>query len=443
MTLIPQSIDPRRATEIRGWLGIGLAALAMAGVFALMLAISRVPGSEGVFHWPVAFFEKGLVIHVVFSFVVWFLCVVAALVSAATPVGSLTQDRMLGGPALMCALAALVLLGVPAFLDRGEPSLNNYVPVIIDPLYYVGLVALAAGVGTVCIRFAINLDKTRYGEPLYRAATAASAIFGLAVACFFLAWSLNINDPVDEVFNEDVFWGGGHALQFLNTLLMITCWWLLAKPNANGDRAYRWAIGLCVLPVAIMPLIYVLFPINDDRLITTFTDMQYLMALPTLAALIGLWRGGFATESREAGLALRLSLLVFLVGGFLGLFVDGADTRTPAHYHAVIAGVNIAIIGLVYTWALPATGRSEISSKAARFSLWGYGIGQLIHSLGLFAAGGYGAPRKTAGDAQGIVDLGAQIGLYAMGVGALIAVAGGITFVWLAARALLRRSQTS
>lgn len=431
------NLDPRRAAEIRGWFGIGLSALALAGVFALMLAISRVPGAETLFPWPVAFFEKGLVIHVIFSFVVWFLCVVAALVSAATPVTNPGQDRMLGSPALLFALASLVLLGLPALLDRGEPSLNNYVPVIIDPLYYIGLVAIAVGVGVVCLRFAINLDKTRYHEPLYRAATAGSAIFALALACFLLAWMLNINNPVDEYFNEDVFWGGGHALQFLNTLLMILCWWLLATPNANGDRAYRWAIGLCVLPAAIMPLIYVLFPINDDRLITTFTDMQYLLALPTIAAIIGLWRGGFVSDNAEANLALRLSLLVFLVGGFLGLFVDGADTRTPAHYHAVIAGVNLAIIGVVYTWAIPATGRDSVSGRAARFSLWGYGIGQLIHSLGLFAAGGYGAPRKTAGDDQGIVELGAQIGLYGMGVGALIAVAGGITFVWLAARGFM------
>lgn len=437
------NVDPRRAREIQAWLGIGLMALALAGVFALFLAISRVPGSENLFPWPVAFFEKGLVIHVIFSFVVWFLCVVAALVSAATPIVNPATDRMLGAPALMSAIAAIILLGLPALLDRGEPSLNNYVPVIIDPLYYVGLIAIAAGVGGICLRFAINLDKKRYGETLYRAATAASAIFALSLACFGLAWMLNINDPVDEYFNERVFWGGGHALQFLNTLLMIVCWWLLAKPNANGDRPYRWAVGLCVLPAALMPLIYVLFPINDDRLVTTFTDMQYLLASPTALAIYGLWRGGFNTESPEASLALRLSMLVFLIGGFLGLFVDGADTRTPAHYHAVIAGVNLAIIGVIYTWALPRTGRSALSGKAARFSLWGYGIGQLIHSLGLFAAGGYGAPRKTAGDDQGIVDLGAQIGLYGMGVGAVIAVAGGITFVWLAARRLSSRAQTS
>ena len=32
-----------------------------------------------------------------------------------------------------------------------------------------------------------------------------------------------------------------------------------------------------------------------------------------------------------------------MVGAFLGLFVDGADTRTPAHYHGVIAAIMLAI----------------------------------------------------------------------------------------------------
>jgi len=51
---------------------------------------------------------------------------------------------------------------------------------------------------------------------------------------------------------------------------------------------------------------------------------------------------------------LVLSVLVFALGGVLGLFVDGADTRTPAHYHGVIGGINLAFYGLFYSWFLPA-----------------------------------------------------------------------------------------
>jgi heme/copper-type cytochrome/quinol oxidase subunit 1 len=68
--------------------------------------------------------------------------------------------------------------------------------------------------------------------------------------------------------------------------------------------------------------------------------------------------------------------------------------------------------------------------------IWSYAVGQTFHSLGLFLAGGYGAPRKAAGADQGIEALGAQVGLYIMGVGALVAVIGGTMFIWIAARML-------
>jgi len=433
------SVSPARRDEVRAWLGLGLGALAVAGVFALMLAISRVPGSEKVFPWPVHFFEKGLVIHVVFSFVVWFLTVFAALVASVTPEPAGGAPIRRGPrPALTAAAVSLVLLGLPAVLDRGEPSLNNYVPAIIDPAYYAGLAALAAAILAVSIRFWMRYDRERTVEPRYRAAVGGTLIYFGAMACFVLGWLLNIQQPLSVRFNEDVFWGGGHALQFLNTLLMVAGWWILAGSSTAGDRAYRWAIGLAAAPALAMPLLFVLYPTDSGRLFSAFTNAQYLLALPAGAALVALWQGNGRQTAGLPGLALRLSIATFLIGGFLGLFVDGADTRTPAHYHAVIAAVNLSLIGVIYVHLIPFTGRGAIDGRWPRLSLWGYGLGQMIHSVGLFLAGGYGAPRKTAGDAQGIVDLGAQAGLYMMGVGALIAVIGGVAFVWIASRTLLK-----
>ena len=76
--------------ELTGWVAIAVGALGVAGAFALLLAISRVPGVETVFPWPLGFFHKGLVIHVVFSFVVWFLAVFGAL-------SLLAADRLASG----------------------------------------------------------------------------------------------------------------------------------------------------------------------------------------------------------------------------------------------------------------------------------------------------------------------------------------------------------
>ena len=59
-------------------------------------------------------------------------------------------------------------------------------------------------------------------------------------------------------------------------------------------------------------------------------------------------------------------------------------------------------------------------------------------SIGLYLAGGYGAPRKTPGAAGALVD-GAVAGLYLHGFGALFAVMGGVLFVITMLRALLVR----
>ena len=89
----PSSIGrPRRGSadpgalrgELRGWAWLAVGALAVAGVFALLLALSRVPGMDKAPFWPIDFFYKGLVIHVMFSLVIWLMGVFAFLVTVAT-----------------------------------------------------------------------------------------------------------------------------------------------------------------------------------------------------------------------------------------------------------------------------------------------------------------------------------------------------------------------
>jgi hypothetical protein len=69
-----------------------------------------------------------------------------------------------------------------------------------------------------------------------------------------------------------------------------------------------------------------------------------------------------------------------------------------------------------------------------------YGGGQLLHILGLMWSGGYGVQRKVAGSAQVLRTTQEVIGMGVMGIGGLIAVIGGVLFVVLIARAMLRRA---
>lgn len=439
--------------ELKNWCTLALLSLALAGVFALMLAMSRVPRVEDIFPWPLQFFQKGLVIHVVFSFVVWFLSLLGGLLTIATYrlSNGNPRARTLGPLAVWLGLAAFVLLFVPGLMDRGEPSLNNYVPVIIDPLYYTGLCIFALSIALLVIRFLINIPA-RVGafDPVSQGIAVAGLLYITALACFAISLSLRWDTPLDAAFNEDVFWAGGHALQFLNTLLMLIAWYILggtaiARPLID-PRLFKAILGLFVLAAICLLSLALIYDPTTVEGRDAFTWAQYGMAPPTLifagAAFINLARhrssAGQFNWRDPAFVSLILSVAVFGLGGYLGLFVDGTDTRTPAHYHGVIGGVNLAFIGLFFCFLFPVLSSIPKPNRAMCGLIWAYAFGQTFHSLGLFMAGGYGAPRKVAGDAQGMEALGAQIGLYMMGVGALVAVVGGIMFIWIAGRILSR-----
>lgn len=441
-------LGPAAAWEVRAWSGVAIGSLALAGVFALLLAFSRIPGIEDVFPWPLGFFHKGLVIHVVFSFVIWFLAVFGALLAlvGAHATGGESRFAGAGRVAILGATAACPLLFIPALLDRGEPTFNNYVPVIIDPLYYAGIAVLAASVALAVLRyFAAMAGRPAAREPVPLALTAGGVIYLIALMCGLIALALLTDEAPSFSFNEELFWGSGHVLQFLNTLLLVTAWFVLAGsvPNRPGGsvRLMVAAIALLTLASLAAPVFYVLFETFSAEQAQAFTDLQYALALPALLAALAV-AGGWTRPwpwREPAFLCLVLSALVFAAGGVLGPFVDGADTRTPAHYHGVIAGVTLSFMGLFFAVILPALGRAVRRSRWLYAQIWLFAVGQFAACIGLFLAGGFGAPRKAAGGEQGLEGIGAIAGMAMNGVGGLVAVIGGVLFIWTAAAALLRR----
>ncbi len=435
--------------ELLAWSAIAVTALGLAGVFALLLAVSRVPGSASILPWPVGFFGKGLVIHVVFSFVVWFLAGFATLAAAATA-RLVDRSRPTSWVPLLSPLAAtlgLPMLFVPALRDAGEATLNNYIPVIIDPLYYLGLLLIAAAVSRVALHLLRCVRLTAWRtDPLNTAIAAAGVAYLAALAAFAIAGLGLAGASLDYAFNEHLMWGGGHILQFVNTILVIACWGMLAR-LAGGDRPAvmttiaRVSAFLAALSVLAL-LLYAVHPAFSGAQMLAFTRLQYALG-PAAAVVVWSLCVRLPRPFDWAHPALRslgMSIFVFAVGGVLGLFVDGADTRTPAHYHGVIAGVSLALMAVFLLLVLPMLGRRAPTGRRVAWIVGLFGWGQLTASLGLFIAGGHGAPRKIAGEAQGLVDLAAYAGMALNGIGALVAVIGGGLFVWTMAAALLQPS---
>src|SRR5271168_3321843 len=140
--------------ELLGWAWLAVGALAVAGVFAILLALSRIPGMDKTPFWPIDFFYKGLVIHVIFSLVIWlggifaFLTAVATLRLAREDVRAAALGRIGQGAVLL----AFPCLFAPAFLEATQPALTNYIPIIRHPAYDLGLFALALGVLAPVVR---------------------------------------------------------------------------------------------------------------------------------------------------------------------------------------------------------------------------------------------------------------------------------------------------
>jgi heme/copper-type cytochrome/quinol oxidase subunit 1 len=439
--------------EQRAWAWLAVGSLATAGIFAALLAVSRLPGIEQVFLWPLGFFAKGLVIHVVFSFVIWFVAVFALLTALATAEISKDGIRLdiLGRIGAALVALSFPMLFVPAFLGSGDASLNNYVPVIVHQAYYAGLVVLALGILLPVLRLFANLPgRPDRHSPLAVAMTAGGVIYVIVLVCFAVALKLAWGTQMTGFFNEHLFWGGGHILQSLYCVLMLISWYLLSRASFGDDivdpAVFRTAMLLLSLFALLAPVFYRAFepfsPVQNEA----FTKLQFVLALPTLLLAVG----GFVEIVRRkrlsplpwqnpAFIALVLSALVFGVGGLMGFLVDGTDTRTPAHYHGMIAGVTVACMGMLLTYCLPLLNRPVAKDRTIRIQLVLFGAGQLLASIGLFLAGGYGAPRKTPTGAGQLLD-GAVVGMYLNGIGGLLAVVGGVMFVVIGLSALIRRS---
>ncbi len=109
--------------ELRAWAALAIGSLALAGVMAVIVAVSRIPGIDSLGFWPLDFFRRGLVVHVIFSLIVWFLTVFALLASLATAkmTGERVRFAFLGGAGALAVAASYPLMFLPAFDHAGRP----------------------------------------------------------------------------------------------------------------------------------------------------------------------------------------------------------------------------------------------------------------------------------------------------------------------------------
>lgn len=424
----------------RGWLWLALAALLGSGLFSILLVLARTPGVNA---WLPAgdFFRVALVVHVDLSVLVWFVAIAGLLWSLGLRPPATAGGRWLGRlPLVLCGLGALGL-ALAAFVDPGEAIMANYIPMLDSATFRGALWLFAAGglllVLLVLLR-AVPIGPAVDGTGALRFGLHASAV-AAGVALLAFGWSLAVvpTELPPKAYYEILFWGGGHALQFTWTLLMLVSWLALVQACGGqvplSPRVVLLLFAIALVSVFVTPLAYLMHEVSsvEHRDMHTW-GMRFgggLAIVPlVLAVLLGLAPLRRLEPSlRPLRAAVLASMLLFVAGGVIGLMIDGSNVRIPAHYHGCIVGVTLALMGMVYH-LLPVLGYRAPKGRLPVWQPWVYGIGQLLHIIGLVWSGGYGVQRKVAGAEQVLRSSAEVWGMGLMGLGGLLAIVGGLLF---------------
>jgi len=428
--------DNSSACLARGWLLLGIGAVAASGLFSILLVLSRTPILQALIPWT-DFFHTALVVHVDLSVLIWFLSFICCLWS----LDKCTLSPIIDCTALMFAITGTVLIILAPFTGPANPSLNNYVPMLQQSFFIFALCLFGIG---VCLRSVTRLFGSNYKQDNWSETTtlirgndvaALSAVIALLI--FIGSWLSLDTDSIDAYYYELLFWGAGHTLQICYTVMVLVVWLWLAKfaniSIAITPRIVALLLTLVAIPALISPSVYLFNTIDSPENRKWFTELMTYAGLLIVPLTLPIIFQIFRRTQTDAGhkiarAALICSLSLFIFGGVLGFMIQGINVTIPAHYHGSIVGITLAFFGLSY-YLLPLLGYQQPSIRLSVIQLYLYGAGQLMHISGLAWSGGYGVQRKTAGAAQGLDRLPEILGMGMMGLGGLIAIIGGILFV--------------
>lgn len=438
-TLPTPNSNARRLTT--GWLILGLAALVIGGLYTILIVLSRTPFFQEIIPW-IDFFKTALVVHVNLTVLVWFLAFSGVFWSFSNS----TRCLSCGWMALALAGLGTLIIVVSPFTGESHPLMNNYVPVLQNRVFFIGLIIFGAGYWLLVMRScftAFDNDNQTSGETCLRFGLFVAVVASLFAIIALLLSYFGINEGFEGLaYYDRLFWGSGHIIQFSHTQLMLVAWlWLATVSGARLRVSPRVTLLLFILglqPVLAAPIIYIVFDVSSgDHLFWFIQLMKYggaIAAVPigiaTTLAIVEKWRPapGFEIERN----ALLFSVLLFGVGGSIGFMISGSTVTVPAHYHGSIVGITIAFMGISYH-LLPQLGFGKVSGRIARWQPGIYGLGQLMHIVGLAWSGGYNVARKSTGAERGFEQI-AGMGL--MGFGGLVSITGGIIFLVLVYRSM-------
>lgn len=418
------------------WLQNAVIALGIAGVYSIIIVTLRVP-QLAVFVTDTDIFKSALIVHVNLSVLVWMLSICCVIWSYNA------RYIFLNVTCARYALFGTILMAISPFCVHGAAIMNNYIPMLENIVFVVGLVLFICCV-LICgiIRLYEYFVFLEGVDDILITFAIISSIVIFIVACictiisfFALEESIYLISIDLALYYELLYWAGGHILQFLFCQILIIVWILLLQ-NTNISKTKFTRLYLLLLTLnmlfALSGLYGLCYNVTSWEFKSYYTEhMRYCGGIAPLMAIgLAIYEQLSTTANKNfmhnayynvAKASLIASITLFIAGGVIGVLISGTNVTIPAHYHGCVIGITIAFMGFAYLIA-----PGNVVNKRAPLQIYLTTTGQILHIFGLAMAGGYGVLRKTTSTE---LAFSAKVYMGIMGCGGMIAIIGGLMFV--------------
>jgi len=468
---------------------VAVVALLVGGLLAIGVVLTRWPAV----HWLAAdTFYMVLTAHGIDMLIFWIIFFEVAVLYFAS--STLLRCRI-ATPKIAWAAFALMVIGavvnnVSVFQGGSSVMMTSYVPMMAHWSFYLGLILFAVGALIACFVFFGTLvvakrEKTYEGSvPLvtFGAITAAIiAVFTISSGAIILIptflMAIGVISEVDPLIYRTIWWAFGHSSQQINVAAHISIWYAVAAiafgAKPMSERVSRGAFLLYILFLQLASAHHLL---ADPGISTEWkvVNTSYFMYFAVLASMIHALSipGAMEVAQRARGYDKGLfewlrkapwgnpvfsGVFISLVGfGFLG-GITGVMMGTeqlnllihntiyvPGHFHAtVVIGTTLTFMSMTY-FLIPVLFRREmINPGLAKIQPYLFGFSMYFFSLVMMGAGTLGVSRRHwdmafSGHALAYEWPGAaylMMGL--VGVGGLVAIAGGAIYIYITVGSLL------
>ncbi|MGE5490154.1 MAG: cbb3-type cytochrome c oxidase subunit I, partial [Actinomycetota bacterium] len=219
------------------WLALATCSVAVSGMFAILIALARVPALGNLFPGP-EFYRVALTLHVNLSQGVWFMAFAGVLWSLSRAPGAI--DRL----AWLAAALGATGMALSVSVGRPMPLMSNYLPVLDSPAFLSALCLFGFGVALKSLAVAAGPLRQRIASvgDVQGLALRVAAVQVVAVLVLIVAAGAAIDGRLEgHGYFETLFWAGGHVWQFALLSLLMFCWLELAPGAARSIHPRKLA----------------------------------------------------------------------------------------------------------------------------------------------------------------------------------------------------------